>query len=244
MATSDVDRVYGHETGHIFHAFDEYASSPSSNCTRTFNGELNANYQAGTCNGTAACVMISNSFIGSGATRHWDLCTHTPIHLGWSGMPTPPVALSPINDVVVTENPVVFHWDRGSPAAGVYSYVKIFDRNTDALAWCGYVGEVDTLAIDLINGQYRWLATQGLGNDFIGYAGVVGSRLNSRSTRPCTRTSIAPPHRYAPAQRSPLLTKAPVRRPVGNGSSPEDRPALGAGRRRSPSTTTPQGLLT
>ncbi len=123
-STSDVGRVYAHETGHIFHAFDEYSASGTGNCTRNFNGRQNANYQGSTCNGTAACVMINNSFSGSGSTRSWNLCSHTPYHLGWSGLLTPPTCTSPINDVVVTANPVVLRWNRQGAPASAYGYAE------------------------------------------------------------------------------------------------------------------------
>jgi hypothetical protein len=55
--TSQVNRVYGHETGHIFHAFDEYTASGTGNCSRSFNGRQNANFQGSTCNGTAGCLQ-------------------------------------------------------------------------------------------------------------------------------------------------------------------------------------------
>lgn len=171
---SQINRVYGHETGHIFHAFDEYSASSSSNCTRYFNGEQNANYQGSTCLGSTSCMMVNNSFSGSGATRQWNLCGHTPHHLGWTGMLNTPQPIVPINDQVVMANPVILRWDRMAPPAGVYGYVKVFDRATDELVWCGYVGEGDSAVISLVNGQYRWIVSQGHGSDSNGYAGVQG----------------------------------------------------------------------
>ena len=173
--TNQVNRVYAHETGHLFHAFDEYSSSPSGNCTRSFNGRVNSNYQGSPCNGPASCMMINNSFSGSGATRQWNLCTHTPFHLGWAGLVPVPVAIAPVNDAVVTSMPVILRWDRVVPPTGVYSYVKIIDRNTDEVVYCGYQGELDTLAVDLINGQYKWIVSQGQANDYAGYAGRMNA---------------------------------------------------------------------
>jgi PKD repeat protein len=174
-STSDVGRVYAHETGHIFHAFDEYSASGIGNCTRNFNGRQNANYQGSTCNGTAACVMINNSFSGSGSTRSWNLCSHTPYHLGWSGMLTPPTCTSPINDVVVTANPVVLRWNRQGAPASAYGYAKVFDRNSGAQVFCGYTGQLDSAALNLLNGQYRWTISQGNASVTTGYAGVIGT---------------------------------------------------------------------
>lgn len=174
-STADVVRVYGHETGHIFHAFDEYSSSGTGNCTRNFNGRQNANYQGSTCNGSAACMMINNSFSGSGTTRSWNLCSHTPYHLGWSGLLTPPTCTSPINEVVVTANPVVLRWNRQGAPASAYGYAKVFDRNSGAQVYCGYTGQLDSAALSLVNGQYRWTISQGNASVTTGYAGVIST---------------------------------------------------------------------
>ncbi len=173
--TNQVNRVYGHETTHIFHAFDEYTASGTGNCSRYFNGRQNANFQGSTCNGTAACVMINNAFTGSGATRQWSLCSHTPYHIGWIGRLAPPTCLSPINDVVVASNPVVLRWNRNGAPATAFGYLKVFERNTNALVYCNYVGQLDTTALNLVNGQYRWTISQGNNNDYNGYSGVIGA---------------------------------------------------------------------
>ena len=172
--TSQVNRVYGHEVGHIFHAFDEYTSSGSGNCGRSFNGRQNSNYQGSPCNGTATCVMINNSITGSGATRRWNLCTHTPHHVGWQGVLAPPQPLAPVNDSIVAANPVVLRWSRSGAPTSVFGYVKVYDRSTDDLVYCGYVGQQDTLALPLVNGAYRWVVSLGNSSTGNGYAGVLG----------------------------------------------------------------------
>lgn len=71
----NIDRVFAHETGHIFMAPDEYAASgcdcggqwgvfnvPNSNCENCAPG------------GGVACIMKSNS---------WEMCSYTPYHLGF-----------------------------------------------------------------------------------------------------------------------------------------------------------------
>jgi len=184
--TSQVNRVYGHEVGHIFHAFDEYATSSSSNCGRSFNGRPNSNYQGSTCNGTAACVMINNAFNGSGAARNWQLCAHTPHHLGWLGTLVKPVSLAPRNDSLVSVNPVVLRVDRSAPPSGTSCYVKVFDRNTDTLVYCGTLGSADTLALPLVNGAYRWTASVGNASTGSGYAGTIGDAALFRVEAPLT----------------------------------------------------------
>ena len=72
-----IDSVFGHETGHIFGAPDEY---PSSNCVCTsthgrFFKEVNGN-----CNNCAdpvvTCLMSQNTLTS--------LCSFTPTHIGWT----------------------------------------------------------------------------------------------------------------------------------------------------------------
>ncbi|GAA4415529.1 hypothetical protein GCM10023148_11970 [Actinokineospora soli] len=70
----NIDRVFAHETGHIFGAPDEYASSGCT-CGGSwgFFGKPNAN-----CDNCATdpvpCIMKQNS---------WEMCNHTPYHLGF-----------------------------------------------------------------------------------------------------------------------------------------------------------------
>jgi hypothetical protein len=69
----NIDRVFAHESGHIFGAPDEYAAS---NCTCGgawgFHRKPNAN--CATCApGGVDCIMKENT---------WQMCDHTPLHLG------------------------------------------------------------------------------------------------------------------------------------------------------------------
>ncbi|MBK6754267.1 MAG: PKD domain-containing protein [Flavobacteriales bacterium] len=174
-STSQVNRVYGHEVGHIFHAFDEYASSPSSNCSQLFNGAQNLNYHGSSCNGPASCVMVDNSFTGSGATRQWNLCAHTPYHVGWTGVAPAPIATAPINDSVVTSMPVVLRWtDSGAPP-NAQTNVQVFDRNSGVRVLCESMATVDTLAITLVNGLYAWTVGNGVAFSSNGYAGQLSA---------------------------------------------------------------------
>jgi len=173
-SSSQINRVYGHEVGHIFHAFDEYSSSTSSNCTRSFNGRVNSNYQGAPCSGASGCVMINNAFSGSGATRQWNLCSHTPHHLGWQGMVAPAAFVSPVNDADIAQNPVVLRFLRNTPPPNVSTYIKVFDRSNGAEVFCGSVpSSADSLALNVVNGQYRWSVGLGVPSDVSGYAGVI-----------------------------------------------------------------------
>jgi hypothetical protein len=71
----NIDRVFAHETGHIFGAPDEYASS-GCNCGGSwgFYGQPNGNCENCAPGGGVACIMRSNS---------WEMCEYTPKHLGF-----------------------------------------------------------------------------------------------------------------------------------------------------------------
>ena len=71
----NIDRVFAHETGHIFGCPDEYASS-GCNCGGAWGrfGVVNGNCQNCTGGGGVACIMKGNTF------NH---CGYTPSHLGW-----------------------------------------------------------------------------------------------------------------------------------------------------------------
>jgi len=70
----NIDRVFTHETGHIFGCPDEY-SSAGCNCS-TLCGYLRE--KNGNCQSCASpfqeCLMAANS---------WAMCKYTPVHLGW-----------------------------------------------------------------------------------------------------------------------------------------------------------------
>ncbi|MFW2332395.1 hypothetical protein [Ilumatobacter sp.] len=69
------DRVFAHETGHIFGAPDEYAAS-NCNCGGSwgFGGRPNGNCATCAPGGGVDCIMKSNS---------WAMCGFTPSHLGF-----------------------------------------------------------------------------------------------------------------------------------------------------------------
>ncbi len=73
---ANIDRVFAHETGHIFGCPDEYASS-GCNCGGGWGrfGIVNGNCENCAGEGGVACLMKGNTF---------SLCEYTPGHLGWS----------------------------------------------------------------------------------------------------------------------------------------------------------------
>ena len=72
----NIDRVFAHETGHIFGAPDEYASS-GCDCGGGWGRFSIANCNCENCAGGGGlpCLMKGNTF---------SLCEYTPSHLGWA----------------------------------------------------------------------------------------------------------------------------------------------------------------
>ncbi len=70
----NIDRVFTHETGHIFGCPDEYAASGCT-CDATFGYLRERN---GNCERCATpfvpCLMAANT---------WAMCSFTPVHVGW-----------------------------------------------------------------------------------------------------------------------------------------------------------------
>ena len=71
----NIDRVFAHESGHIFGAPDEYASS-GCNCGGSwgFYGKPNSNCANCAPGGGVDCLMKGNT---------WGMCAQTPYHLGF-----------------------------------------------------------------------------------------------------------------------------------------------------------------
>ncbi|HEY0977308.1 MAG TPA: hypothetical protein VGE21_07535, partial [Flavobacteriales bacterium] len=172
-SVEQIARVYGHEMAHLFHAFDEYTGSGSNNCSRSFNGRQNLNFQGGSCNGGQSCVMIDNSFTGTGATRRWNLCDHTPIHLGWSGTLLPATAMAPVDDVLLQQGAVTFQWSPGVLPPGSARYLRIIDRTTGNTVYCASVTGSNSATVNLLDGSYEWTLSKGVPDVFNGYAGVT-----------------------------------------------------------------------
>ena len=75
----NIDRVFAHETGHIFNAPDEYSSS-GCNCGGSWGYYGVPNSNCGSCasGGGVPCIMKSND---------WTMCPYTPYHLGFPQQP-------------------------------------------------------------------------------------------------------------------------------------------------------------
>ena len=75
----NMDRVFAHETGHIFGAPDEYTSS-GCNCAGSwgFYSKPNINCESCAPGGGITCLMRAND---------WAMCSWTPAHLGFGPVP-------------------------------------------------------------------------------------------------------------------------------------------------------------
>lgn len=76
----NIDRVFAHETGHIFNAPDEYtASNCTCNSKYGMYKVINGNCQTCATGGGVDCIMRANS---------WAMCAYTPCHLGSGNLDT------------------------------------------------------------------------------------------------------------------------------------------------------------
>ena len=77
--TNNIDRVFAHESGHVFGAPDEYKESDCS-CRSRFGFFRKANLNCEACapDGGVKCIMKANS---------WAMCSLTPYHFGYNGLP-------------------------------------------------------------------------------------------------------------------------------------------------------------
>src|SRR5262245_59060796 len=92
----NIDRVFTHETGHIFGSPDEYAASNCSCDTKAgYLREVNGNCERCATSFTP-CLMAANT---------WAMCGYTPAHLGWRDTDGDG-ALAPV-DPVGNPNPLI-----------------------------------------------------------------------------------------------------------------------------------------
>lgn len=75
----NIDRVFAHESGHIFGAPDEYAGA-GCNCggKHGYFKKPNANCISCAKDGGVKCIMRDNA---------WEMCDHTRYHLGYADLP-------------------------------------------------------------------------------------------------------------------------------------------------------------
>lgn len=145
--------LYGHEIGHIFHAFDEYTnSSCESNNNTVFNGVANKNNIGSICGGKQACLMVNNATVGTGAETYYALCEYTVAHIGWAGdLATKPLITHPTQDTSFAFylQPFTFHFPpngtanksavikiwREDPERPSLVYQEIYPLETTDLTW-------------------------------------------------------------------------------------------------------------
>jgi hypothetical protein len=103
----NIDRVFAHETGHIFGCPDEYAAAECT-CDGEWGRFHEPNRNCATCAGTAgvSCLMRAND---------WTTCQATRIHLGWSGWAAPILAAHSnltldVSQVSTTQGAGIIQW--------------------------------------------------------------------------------------------------------------------------------------
>ena len=187
-AAANFYRTFGHETTHIFHAFDEYSAASVVNCTFSFNGVGNSNYHGSTCNGVANCIMIDNSFTGVTSTRKWNLCTQTISHIGWQNLTPAPQSLLPASHSNVAPGMVSFSWDRNTLNASVNSTLRILD-STNTVVYCSNEGSSNSASVNLVDGNYTWQVLNAIYPVTGGYAEVSSSTHHLHVA--CLKTSLS-----------------------------------------------------
>lgn len=145
--------LYGHEIGHIFHAFDEYLnSSCQANVNVKYNGISNLNNIGNGCEGKQTCLMVNNAVAGNGPETYYALCEYTVAHIGWDGdIATKPIIISPAQDTSFAFHlqEFTFHFPPGgqekkSAMVKIWKedldrpkliYREIFTLESDELSW-------------------------------------------------------------------------------------------------------------
>ncbi|MFC2084818.1 hypothetical protein ACFLS9_07155, partial [Bacteroidota bacterium] len=185
-------RVFGHESAHIFHAFDEYVQSPASNCTSFFNGVQNSNYHGSTCMGTTNCCMVDNSFFGTGLTRQWNMCNPTKAHIGWTNLTPMPTLLAPANNAQLNAGNIAFNWNRNTANPVINSTLRIYDLLNNSVAYCQNLFNSSATNVNLSGGTYSWSVYNGVNNVYNGYAEVAPSNWLLQITSQCYSLSLEP----------------------------------------------------
>ena len=113
----NIDRVYAHETGHIFQAPDEYKSS-GCNCGGSWGyfDQPNTNCENCAPGGGVDCLMRSNS---------WAFCNYTPWHFGFpwpSGRTINQIDSTPASpSVAVFNSKLVVLFKANDPSNRIYA---------------------------------------------------------------------------------------------------------------------------
>lgn len=123
---TNIDRIFAHETGHIFGAEDEYKES-QCDCKGSYGyfGRPNLNCKLCAPGGGVECVMSANS---------WAMCPSTTWHLGFNwplGSAINPVDATPIPpSAVVFNNKLCLAWKVNHPSNLIH-----FSASSDGMSW-------------------------------------------------------------------------------------------------------------
>jgi len=122
----NIDRVFAHETGHIFHAPDEYARSECT-CGGEFGFFRQPNDNCANCapGSGVSCIMKQND---------WTMCQYTPWHLGFAwpyGRAINGVDRSPLPPAGCVFNGTLYvFWKADSSSNRIY-----YSATRDGMAW-------------------------------------------------------------------------------------------------------------
>lgn len=139
---TNIDRVFAHETGHIFRCPDEYASS-ACNCGGSWGrfGLPNTNCENCAPGGGVPCLMKANT---------WAMCSVTPGHLGWFAQ-FPTVRGNPV--LVQSRFGTQGNFELLAPAASAGLYFAWRNNDDPTLPWspafrfAESVGQVDAITM-------------------------------------------------------------------------------------------------
>lgn len=123
---SNIDRVFAHETGHVFQAPDEYASI-GCDCGGSWGWYNQPNGNCANCapGGGEPCIMGSNA---------WSLCQYTPWHFGVPfprGMPINNTDNTPLSPATCTFNGKTYIFWQASDSSNAICY----STSSDGITW-------------------------------------------------------------------------------------------------------------
>ena len=181
----DMDRVFAHETGHVFGAPDEYAAA-DCDCGGAHGRFGHANDNCETCapGGGVQCLMRYNS---------WQLCNATYRHLGWM-MPVRSPDRSWITAVSSTPHRLdVFTVDKSKLVRTAFwepgmeewyqGWLHVLDARAPAGSPVAAVsrreGQLDLFVV--ADGGHVWTAARGPGQDWVGWWPIGDVRVPDKA---------------------------------------------------------------
>ena len=180
----DMDRVFAHETGHVFGAPDEYAADCDCGGAHGRFGHANDNCETCAPGGGVQCLMRYNS---------WQLCNATYRHLGWM-MPVRSPDRSWITAVSSAPDRLdVFTVDKSKLVRTAFwepgmeewyqGWLHVLDARAPAGSPVAAVsrrdGQLDLFVV--ADGGHVWTAARGPGQDWVGWWPIGDVRVPEKA---------------------------------------------------------------